>query len=114
MKNIVIFDSKSEYVNPYNLYDESISEKSLSKIYGKKHKFKPVSFDKKYPKIVGEKLHTKSVLIKHQLLDITNLDIILYSMNEDFDKRTKEKLLYEMSECIRKDEKENGYMTKMN
>lgn len=99
------FDSKSEYVNPYNLYDERVSEKSLSRIYGKKHKFKPVSFDKKYPKIVGEKLHTKSVLIKHQLLDITNLDIILYSMNEEFDKRTKEKLLYEMSECIRKNEK---------
>jgi len=99
------FNSKSEYVNPYNLYDEQISSRSLSKIYGKRNKFKPVSFDKKYPKIVGEVIHNKSVLIKHQLLDITNIDIVLYSMNEEFDKRTKEKLLYEMSECIHKNDK---------
>lgn len=95
------FHSKSDFVNSFNLYDERVPQKSLAKIYGKKHKFKPVTFDKKYPKIVGEKIHKKAVLIKHQLLDITNLDIILYSMKEEFDKPTKEKLLMNMIELIR-------------
>ena len=59
----------------------------------------------KSTKIVGEKDHKKAVLIKHQLLDITNLDIILYSMNEDFDKPTKEKLLSDMIELIQENKR---------
>lgn len=95
------FHSKSDYANSFNLYNERVPQKSLAKIYGKKHRFKPVIFDKKYPKIVGEKIHKRAVLIKHQLLDITNLDIILYSMKEEFDKPTKEKLLMDMIQLIK-------------
>ena len=97
-----LFHSKSVYVSASNLYAEKITQKALSRIYRKKHTFKPVSFDKKYPKIVGEMIHKKSVLIKHQLLDLTNLDVILYSVNETFDKPTRQKLLHEMTQKISK------------